>query len=216
MSTDCNVNCIKFFTEFVKLNFAFAVTNFSVQLNFYAGGKDSFDILVKSFAREAIAGNTVAEHTAKFSFFFKYYAMVTHQFQIVSSGKTGRTTADNCNAFAGSFSFLRNRNSIRRSIIYCHAFQTTNVNRSVNYATTATSFTGMFADKSAGGGEGIVFADEFNCISVTTFANESDVTGDVNLCRAKCNARNGSVYAAMAFTGFDVVNVVVAETVQTS
>ena len=142
--------------------------------------------------------------------------MVTHQFQIVSCGKTGRTTADNCDAFTGSFSFLRNRNGISRSVVYCHAFQTTNVNRSVNHATTATSFTGMFADKSTGGGEGIVFANEFYCISVTTFANESDVTGDVNLCRAKCNARNGSIYAAVAFTGFNVVNVVVAETVQTS
>jgi hypothetical protein len=51
----------------------------------------------------------------------------------------------------------------------------------------------MFADKCASSGEGIVLADEFNCISVTTFTNESDITGDVNLCRAKSNARNGSV-----------------------
>ena len=193
MSADGNVNCIEFFTEFFERNFAFTVTNFSVQVNFYTGRKNCFDILVKSFTREAIAGDTITEHTAKFALSFEYYCVVTHQFQIVSCCQATGATADDSDAFAGGFCFFRNGNSVSGSVVYCHAFQAANVDGSVNHATTATSFTGMFADKCASSGEGIVLADEFNCISVTTFANESDITGDVNLCRAKSNARNGSI-----------------------
>ena len=74
----------------------------------------------------------------------------------------------------------------------------------------------MLANESASCGEGIVFTDELDGISITTFTNQSDVTGNVNLCRAQGNARNGMVYGAVAFTSFDVMDVVFFEANQAS
>lgn len=88
--------------------------------------------------------------------------------------------------------------------------QAADVDGGINEAATAGVFAGVFAYVGAGAREGVVFADELNCIVEATGFYQCDVAGNVDICGTALNARNRVVGRAQA-AAFCVELVVFAE-----
>ena len=73
----------------------------------------------------------------------------------------------------------------------------------------------MLADKTAGSREGVILADELDSVGITACANQCNVTGDINLCRAQSNAGDRMMDVDRAFALLYVVNVIFTEAFQT-
>ena len=79
MSTDGNIYSVKLLAQLVKGNFALAITNAAVEMNLHTGGQDGVQVLLQTFAGEAISGDAIAQHAAQLALFFKNNCMVTHE-----------------------------------------------------------------------------------------------------------------------------------------
>ncbi|CDD12030.1 uncharacterized protein BN587_00811 [Phascolarctobacterium succinatutens CAG:287] len=141
--------------------------------------------------------------------------MVSHQLQIVGCGHTAGATADDGDTFVGSRLFFGQRHSVAGRIVNSHTLQTADIDRSINHAAAAACFAGMLADKTAGSREGVILADELDSVGITACANQRNVAGDINLCRAQSYAGDRVMDVDRAFALLYVVNVIFAEAFQT-
>ena len=73
----------------------------------------------------------------------------------------------------------------------CVALKSPDVNGIIYELSSAVLLTRMLADHAADSGERIVLTDELNRIIISSFIDESDITRDINMGRALCNAGNG-------------------------
>ena len=78
VGTDGNVNCVKFLTQLFEGDIALLVADSGVAMYLYAGGQNSVQVLLQTFAREAVSRNAVAQHTAELALFFKHNSMMSH------------------------------------------------------------------------------------------------------------------------------------------
>mgnify|MGYP004421312965 CR=1 FL=1 len=181
--TDCNKYCVVFFTQALDCHI---FSNPFAKFNFDTGLKDGIDIIVQTVFRQTVVRDTIAEHTAKFRQHLKYSCLVSHKLQIVSSTESSRATAYDSDTLSGGRCAFRWRNLA--GIISRHTFQTTDIDRIIYDISAAACLTWMFTDETAGCRERIILADELNSIGITASANEGDVAGDVDLCRAQSHA----------------------------
>ena len=137
--------------------------------------------------------------------------MVSHELQIVGAGQTAGAAADDSHALVGCRLLFRQGHSVAGRIVDSHTLQAADVNRCVNHAATAACFTRMLADEAAGSRERIILADELNSVGITASANEGDVAGDVDLCRAQSHAGDRVMDIDRAFALFDVVDIILTE-----
>ena len=215
VSTDGNINCVKFLTQLFKGDITLLVADSGVEMYFYAGGQNSVQILLQTFTREAVGRNAVAQHAAELALFFKHNSMMAHQLQIVGCGHTAGAATDDGDTFVGSRLLFGQRNGVAGRIVNSHTLQTTDIDRSINHAAAAACFTGMLADKTAGSREGVILADELDSVGITACANQRNVAGDINLCRAQSYAGDRMMDVDRAFALLYVVNVIFAEAFQT-
>ena len=215
VGTDGNINCVKFLTQLFKGDIALLVADSGVEMYFYAGGQNSVQILLQTFTREAVSRNAVAQHAAELALFFKHNCMMSHQLQVVGCGHTAGAAADDGDTFVGSRLLFGQRNGVAGRIVDSHTLQTADIDGSINHAAAAACFTGMLADKTAGSREGVILADELDSVGITACANQRNVAGDINLCRAQSNAGDRMMDVDRAFALLYVVNVIFTEAFQT-
>ena len=80
---------------------------------------------------------------------------------------------------------LRDRDLIRGGVIHRVFFQPPDIQGIVDQVPAAPLFTGMLADKSAGGGKGIVLPDHLHCPGVIVLRDEGDIARDVHVGRTE-------------------------------
>ena len=78
------------------------LANFHTTANLYTHFTDNINFCRQKIFFQLIRWNTVAQHTARFRIFLKYGWLITCQCQIIRTGKTCRTCADDCDLLVES------------------------------------------------------------------------------------------------------------------
>ena len=154
----------------------------------YTSAENDINIIVQHRFRQTIAWNTITKHAAQLRALFIYNGMMPHQLQIEGTGQTARTAADDSHTLAGG-GLVGSR---------CHMqgmgdgkmLDAADVDGIIHHISAAACLTWMFTHKGAGCGEGIVLADELNCILIPPGANQRNITRNIHMCRTQGNAGN--------------------------
>ena len=154
-----------------------------------AGGQNGLDLRVKLFTWEAVGGNAVAKHAAELFLFFKDRHAVSHEAQIISTGKAARASADDGDALAGRLLTGRIRNI--PCVVDCIALEAPDVDGRVDHIAAAARLARMLADIRAGRRHGIIFADQAHRVCIAPFAHQSDIARNIDARRAQRHARHG-------------------------
>ena len=135
--------------------------------------------------------------------------LVTHQGQVVSSRQAGGAAADDSHSLAGGLGAGRILHIAGH--VNGVALQAADIDGAVHHVPAAAVLTGMLADVSAGGGEGIVLADQLHGVSAAALMNQSHIAGDIHGSRTLCHTGDGILHAAQAAAGLHMLLKVIPE-----
>ena len=115
--------------------------------------------------------------------FLEYLKLAIHD---VFAGRAVRNHADrNTEVLFGKLDVMT---CVLREIL--ELLDAADIDRCIDQGSTTTLFAGMFAHKSACGGEGVVFTDHVDCASVVALANQGDISRNVYMRRTHGLTRN--------------------------
>ena len=167
------------------------------------------NVRVQIFPRQAVGRNPVPQHAAQLVQTFHDRDLVPHELQVIRRRQAAGAAADDGDPFA------RFRQALRRGdvlgIFTGKALETADVDGVVHHVAPAVRFAGMFTDKSARRGEGIVLADQLDRVFVPPVGNQGNITRNVHVGRAGHAAGDRLVLAAQAVPVFHVFLEIQAE-----
>ena len=179
------------------------------ELDVDAAVQDPVDLLLEPLARQAIAGDAVAQHAAEVLARLEHLDLVPHEGKVVGAADAGGATTDDRDALAR---LLGDPGTVLAlHVLGCVALEREDVHRVVHHAAAAVHLAGMLAHQAADHGQRVVLADDAYGVRVAPRLDERDVAGDVHARGATADAGHelGAVEAAAVLV--DVVLEVVAK-----
>ena len=177
-----------------------------------AQGQDGLDVLVQLLPGQAVAGDAVAHHAAQALPLLVDRDLVAHEGQVVGGGEAAGAAADDGHLLP------RGAGAVRLGDlpgpVHGVALQGADVQGVVHHVAAAAGLAGVLADVGAGGGEGIVLADEAHGIRAAALLHQGDVAGDVHPCGAKGHAGHGMAQVAETAVVEDVLLIVLPEALE--
>ena len=140
MGTDGQVDGIELVAQAGKLLAVDGV----VELNVDTGAQDPVDLGLKTLARQAVAGNAIAQHAAQVVALLKDGHLVAHHGQVVGTGKAGRAAADHGDALTGVVHYMR-LVVVEVTVLNGKTLEGEDIHGIVDHATAAMHLAGMLA-----------------------------------------------------------------------
>ena len=154
-----------------------------VELNVDTGAQDPVDLGLKTLARQAVAGNAIAQHAAQVVALLKDGHLVAHHGQVVGAGKTGRAAADHGDALTGVVGHA-GLVIVEVTMLDGKTLEGEDVHGVIDHATAAVHLAGMLAHQAADERQRIVLADDLDGIGIAAGLDERNVPGNVDVRRA--------------------------------
>ena len=118
----------------------------------------------------------------------EYCNLMSHKLQIVSSGESGRSSADDRNLLSGALHALRSRDNTR--LVNSCSLQAPDVYRCIEEHSAAAMLTRMLADKRARNRKRIILSDNAHRVRIALCLNQLNICRYVNICRTSGNTRD--------------------------
>ena len=174
--------------------------------------QDGLDLRIQQMPGETVVGDAVAEHTAQLLGLLIHGDLVAHKGQVVGAAEAAGAAAHNGDLLAGGRGALRLGHL--PCVVYGVALEAPDVDGVVDHVPAAPSLAGMLTDVGAGGGEGVVLADQPHRVGAVALAHQGHVAGNVHSCRAQSHAGHRVFQPCQAPMVQDVLLVVVPEALQ--
>ena len=159
--------------------------------NLYANLAHDVNLRLDDVLLQFIGRNAVAEHAARLLIALKDGGLVALGGQVIGTGKTGRTAADNGNLLGPAFLhvgadvYLRHKTRCRMEVLFCNKFlYGVDGNSPVDGAARAGVFAAPVADAAAHRRERIFALDELQRLRVFALRSLLQVALDGNMGRA--------------------------------
>ena len=178
-------------------------------MHLHAGGQDDVDLFIQPFARQAVIGDPIAQHTAQLPAFFINDALMPHQLQIIGGAQTAWTSAYDGHALAGGRRAAAGGH--KAGMIDRIALDAADVDRIIQHAATAARFTRVFTDIGAYRRKRIVFADQAHRISVPAFLDQSDIARDIHAGRTHGHTGHRLIQAGCAASMQDMLFIIITK-----
>ena len=182
-----------------------------VEFHVDAGAQDPVDLGLQALARQAVAGDAVAQHAAQVMTLLKDRHLMAHHGQIVGTGKAGRAAADHGNALAGVVGHA-GLVIVEVAVLNGKTLEGEDVHGIVDHAATAVHLAGMLAHQAANERQRVVLADDLDGIGIAAGLDQRNVTGNVDVRRAARDARDAGLAVKATGVLADVVLKIVAKT----
>ena len=188
-------------------------THGGVGMGLNAQRQDGVDLRVQQVPGEPVAGDAVAQHAAQLCPLLVHRDLVAHQRQIVGAAQAAGAAADDGHLFAGG----RRAGGLGHvpGVVHGVPLQTPDVDGVVDHVPAAPGLAGMLADIGAGGGEGVVLADQAHGVGAASLAHQRHVARHVHAGGAQRHAGHGQLQTGQTSMVLDVLLVVVPEALQT-
>ena len=174
--------------------------------------EDGGDLRVQLLPGQTVAGDAVAHHAPQLALLFVHGDPVAHKGQVVCGGETAGAAAHNGHGLAGGGGGLRLGHI--PGVVHGVTLEPPDIQSVVHHVPAAAGLAGVLADVGAGGGEGIVLADQAHRVAAAALADEGDVAGNIHPGGAQRHAGHGVFEAPQAPVVEDVLLVVVPEAPQ--
>ena len=181
-----------------------------VELHVDTGAQDPVDLGLQSLARQAVAGNAVAQHAAQVVALLKDGHLVTHHGQVVGAGKASRAAADHGDALAGAVGH-GGLVVVEVAMLNGKTLEGKDVHGVVDHAAAAVHLAGMLAHQAADERQRVVLADDLDGVGIAASLDQRDIAGNVDVRRATRDARDASLAVKAAGVLADVMLKIVAE-----
>ena len=161
-----------------------------------AGRQDIVDVPVQNVLGQAIVGDAIAQHTAQLGPLLVHGDFMAHQGQVIGGSQAAGAAADDGHRLARLRGLFGDGGV--RAVVHGKALQPADVHRVVHHAAAALGLAGVFAHIGAGGGEGVVLADEPHRVAVTALPHQGHIAGHVHMGRADGHTGHGVAQGADA------------------
>ena len=155
----------------------------AVELNVDTGAQDPVDLGLQALARQAVAGDAVAQHAAQVVALLIDGHLVAHHGQVVGTGKASRAAADHGDALAGVVGHA-GLVIVEVAVLNGKTLKGEDVHGVVDHATAAVHLAGMLAHQAADERQRIVLADDLDGVGIAAGFDERNVPGNVDVRRA--------------------------------
>ena len=136
--------------------------------------------------------------------------MVAHQLEVIGGAESAGAAAHNGNPFAGGGGVFRGGNYA--GVIDSVPLEAADVDGIIDHIPAAAGLAGMLADEGAGGGEGVILADQAHCVGIAALGHQGDIAGDIHPGGAEGHAGHRLVQAACAAAVADMLLVILPVT----
>ena len=181
-----------------------------VKLHVDAGAQDPVDLGLQALARQTVAGDAVAQHTAQMVALLKDGHLVAHHGQVVGAGKASRAAADHGDALAGAVGH-GGLVVVEVTMLNGKALKGEDVHGVIDHAATAVHLAGMLAHQTADERQRVVLADDLDGVGIAAGLDQRDVAGNVDVRRAARDAWDARLAVKAAGVLADVMLKVVTE-----
>ena len=161
-----------------------------------AGGQDIVDVPVQYLLGQAIVGDAIAQHAAQLGPLLVHRDLVPHQGQVIGGRQTAGAAADDGHRLARLRGLFRHGGVL--PVVHGKALQPADIHRVVHHTAAALGLAGVFAHIGAGGGEGVVLADEPHRVAVTALPHQGHIAGYIHMGRADGHTGDGVAQGADA------------------
>ena len=174
-----------------------------------AQGQNGGNLRVQLLPGQAVVGDAVAHHAAQLLLLFVHCDLVAHESQIIGGGEAAGAAAHDGNRFAGGGCGTGLGHV--SGVVHGVALEPPDIQGIVHHIPAAAGLAGVLADIGAGGGEGVVLADQAHRVGTAALVHQGDISGDVHAGRAQRHAGHGVFQAPQAPVVEDVLLIVVPE-----
>ena len=171
--------------------------------------QDGGDLRVQLLPGQAVVGDAVAHHAAQLVLLFVHRDLVAHEGQVVGCREAPGAAAHNGHGLAGGGGGFRLGHV--PGVVHGVALEAPDVQGVVHHVPSAPGLAGVLADVGAGGGEGVVLADQAHRVIAAALADQGDVARDIHPGGAQRHTGHGVFEAAQAPVVEDVLLIVVPE-----
>ena len=175
-------------------------------LHFDPGGQNGMDVVVQPVLGQPVVGDAVAQHAAQLGQHLKDGDGMAHQAQVIGCRQAAGATADHGHTLAGVGRAVGRRHSA--GTVGRHPLESADIDGVVDHIAAAPGLAGMLADIGAGGGEGIVLADQPDGVLIASGAHQRDIAGDIDGSRAQRDAGHRLAVGAGAASVADMLFIV--------
>ena len=184
-----------------------------IRVDLDAQGQDGSDLRVQLGPGQTVVRDAVAQHTAQLVALFVDRHLVAHEGQVVGRRQSAGAAAHHRHGLAGGLG--AGGIGYIAGVVHGEALEGSDVDSVVHHPAPAPGLAGVLADVGAGGGEGVVLADELHRVGVAALADQGDVAGDVHAGGTQRHAGHRVLQTAQAAVAEDVLLIVIPEALNT-
>ena len=209
MGADGDVDAVKLLLQLLQPD---VPADADVGADLDAQGQDGVDLGVQLLPGEAVAGDAVAQHAAQLAALLENGDLMAHQGQVIGAAEAAGAAAHDGHGLAGG----RGAGGIGHHACVVHGvpLQAPDVDGIVDHIPAAAGLAGMLTDVGAGGGHGVVLADQAHGVGVAPGPHQGHVARDIHPRRTQGNAGHGILEACQAPVVLHVLLIVVPEALQ--
>ena len=152
LRTQCDKHGIELLAQVTERNI---FTDTGICANLDAKVKDALNLTIENFIRNPVTGNTVTHHSAQLFLSLKHRAGMSHTPQMIGTGKTGNTAADDRYFFTGVSTWLVQLQPVFQTVIADKLFNCIDTDMIFDLVAVAAVFAGCRTDPAHDGGEWI-------------------------------------------------------------